>query len=54
VIRAFLPAAATFAKLLPDCKIGSAAASVYFEVCSSPKVFELVEYLIAVASANRD
>jgi hypothetical protein len=42
--------------LLPDGKIGSAAAHAYYEVCTSPKVFELVEYLTATAnaSAHRD
>jgi hypothetical protein len=43
-------------QLLPDGKIGSAAARAYYEVCTSPKVFELVEYLTATAnaSAHRD
>jgi len=42
-------------QLLPDGKIGSAAARAYYEVCTSPKVFELIEYLTAIAStsANR-
>jgi hypothetical protein len=37
-------------QLLPDGKIGSAAARAYYEVCTSPKVFELVEYLTAMAT----
>jgi hypothetical protein len=43
-------------QLLPDGKIGSAAARAYYEVCTSPKVFELVEYLTAMATtpARRD
>src|SRR5712671_3409172 len=39
-------------QLLPDGKIGSAAAHAYYEVCTSPKVFELVEYLTATATAS--
>jgi hypothetical protein len=39
-------------QLLPDGKIGSAAARAYYEVCTSPKVFELVEYLTATANAS--
>ena len=39
-------------QLLPDGKIGSAAAHAYYEVCTSPKVFELVEYLSATATAS--
>jgi len=38
--------------LLPDGKIGSVAARAYYEVCSSPKVFELAEYLTATANAS--
>jgi hypothetical protein len=38
-------------QLLPDGKIGSAAARAYYEVCTSPKVFELVEYLLATSNA---
>ena len=38
-------------QLLPDGKIGAAGARAYYEVCTSPKVFELVEYLTATASA---
>jgi len=41
-------------QMLPDGKIGSAGARAYYEVCTSPKVFELVEYLTAAASAQRD
>jgi hypothetical protein len=39
-------------QLLPDGKIGSAAARAYYEVCTSPKVFELVEYLAAMATTS--
>jgi hypothetical protein len=39
-------------QLLPDGKIGSAAARAYYEVCTSPKVFELVEYLNAMATTS--
>jgi len=43
-------------QMLPDGKIGAAGTRAYYEVCTSPKVFELVEYLTAtaVASARRD
>ena len=43
-------------QMLPDGKIGAAGSRAYYEVCTSPKVFELVEYLTAtaVASARRD
>jgi len=43
-------------QLLPGGKIGAAGARAYYEVCTSPKVFELVEYLNATAtsSARRD
>jgi hypothetical protein len=41
-------------QLLPDGTIGAAAARAYYEVCTSPKVFELVEYLTATATALRD
>jgi class 3 adenylate cyclase len=42
-------------QLLPDGKIGPAGTRAYYEVCTSPKVFELVEYLTAtaIASAHR-
>jgi class 3 adenylate cyclase len=39
-------------QLLPDGQIGSAAARTYYEVCTSPKVFELVEYLTAMATTS--
>jgi hypothetical protein len=39
-------------QLLPDGRIGSAAARAYYEVCTSPKVFELVEYLTAMDTAR--
>jgi hypothetical protein len=39
-------------QLLPDGKIGSAGARAYYEVCTSPKVFELVENLTATATAS--
>jgi class 3 adenylate cyclase len=38
-------------QLLPDGGIGAAGARAYYEVCTSPKVFELVEYLTATANA---
>ena len=38
-------------QLLPDGKIGGAGAHVYYEVCTGPKVFELIEYLTATAVA---
>jgi hypothetical protein len=41
-------------QLLPDGSIGAAAGRAYYEVCTSPKVFELVEQLTATASACRD
>ena len=34
-------------QILPGGKIGDAGTRVYYEVCTSPKVFELVEYLTA-------
>jgi class 3 adenylate cyclase len=37
-------------QLLPDGTIGSAGARTYYEVCTSPKVFELVEYLTTMAA----
>jgi hypothetical protein len=40
-------------QLLPDGKIGVAASRAYYEVCTSPKVFELVEYLTAAAATSR-
>ena len=42
-------------QLLPDGKIGGAAGRAYYEVCTSPKVFELIEHLTstAVAAAHR-
>ena len=39
-------------QLLPDGRIGSAAARAYYEVCTSAKVFELVEYLNAMATTS--
>lgn len=39
-------------QLLPDGHIGSAGTRAYYEVCISPKVFELVEYLAATATAS--
>ena len=39
-------------QLLPDGKIGGAATRAYYEVCTSPKVFELIEYLTATAVAS--
>ena len=39
-------------QLLSDGKIGAAGTRAYYEVCTSPKVFELVEYLTATASAS--
>ncbi len=39
-------------QLLPGGKIGAAGARAYYEVCTSPKVFELVEYLTATATAS--
>ena len=41
-------------QLLPGGKIGEAGTRLYYEVCTSPKVFELVEYLAATAGAHRD
>ncbi len=43
-------------QLLPDGKIGSAGSRAYYEVCTSPKVFELVEAVTAAApvSTRRD
>ncbi len=38
-------------QLLPDGKIGDAGTRAYYEVCTSPKVFELIEYLTATAVA---
>jgi hypothetical protein len=39
-------------QLLPDGGIGAAGSRPYYEVCTSPAVFELVEYLTASASAG--
>jgi hypothetical protein len=39
-------------QLLPDGRIGTAGARPYYEVCTSPKVFELIEYLTATATAS--
>jgi Holliday junction resolvasome RuvABC ATP-dependent DNA helicase subunit len=39
-------------QLLPGGKIGAAGTRAYYEVCTSPKVFELVEYLTATATAS--
>jgi hypothetical protein len=38
-------------QLLPDGRIGAPGARAYYEVCTSPKVFELVDYLTATATA---
>jgi hypothetical protein len=38
-------------QLLPGGKIGAAGTRAYYEVCTSPKVYELVEYLTAAANA---
>jgi hypothetical protein len=40
-------------QLLPDGSIGTAGTRAYYEVCTSPKVFELIEYLTATATARR-
>lgn len=40
-------------QLLPDGRIGSAAARAYYEVCTSPRLFEMVESLTTTTSANR-
>ncbi len=37
-------------QILPGGKIGEAGTRPYYEVCTSPKVFELVEYLSAAAA----
>jgi hypothetical protein len=37
-------------QILPGGKIGDAGTRVYYEVCTSPKVFELVEYLTTTAA----
>jgi len=39
-------------QLLPDGKIGGPGARAYYEVCTSPKVFELIEHLTATAVAS--
>ena len=39
-------------QLLPGGKIGAAGTRAYYEVCTSPKVFQLVEYLTAAAIAS--
>jgi hypothetical protein len=39
-------------QLLPDGSIGGPGIRPYYEVCTSPKVFELVEYLTAMTSAR--
>jgi hypothetical protein len=39
-------------QLLPDGRIGTAGTRAYYEVCTSPQVFELVECLTATGSAN--
>ena len=39
-------------QLLPDGHIGAAGTRAYYEVCTNPKVFELVEYLTATATAS--
>lgn len=41
-------------QLMPDGSIGSSGARAYYEVCTSPKVFELVECLTARAIAHRE
>jgi hypothetical protein len=40
-------------QLLPDGSIGSSGTRVYYEVCTSPKVFELVGCLTARTAARR-
>ena len=40
--------------LLPGGKIGEAGARPYYEVCANPKALELVELLVATASAHHD
>ena len=39
-------------ELQPDGKTGRPSDHAYYEVCTSPKVFELVEYLTAIASTS--
>jgi hypothetical protein len=39
---------------LPDGSIGSSGTRAYYEVCTSPKVFELVECLTARATAHHE
>jgi class 3 adenylate cyclase len=39
-------------QLLPDGKIGSAGTRAYYEVCTSPKLFELMESLTAKVAAS--
>ena len=41
-------------QLLPDGRIGAAATRAYYEVCTSPQVFELVECLTATTHALDD
>ena len=41
-------------QLLADGRIGAACGRAYYEVCTSPKVFELIEVLSAVGMAHRD
>jgi len=39
-------------QLLPGGKIGSVGSRPYYEVCTSPQVFELIEYLTATTTAG--
>jgi hypothetical protein len=40
-------------QLMPDGSIGSSGTRAYYEVCTDPKVFELVELLTARSTARR-
>jgi len=40
-------------QLSPDGRIGAAGTRAFYEVCTSPKVFDLVESMMAVTSASR-
>jgi hypothetical protein len=41
-------------QMLPGGKIGEAGTHPYYEVCVSPQVLELAEYLTATAAAQRE
>jgi hypothetical protein len=41
-------------QMLPGGKIGEAGTRPYYEVCVNPKLLELIEYLAATATAERD